>query len=145
MDEKPPLTDSLLKPFLDLLQVHREACGGDLEMNIIMLSVALRTVAHPQFAQMKEEQRVGGDTGTFPTLGVNARSIAEASGMPRETVRRKIADLVEIGWLAREGRNLHLTQEAYRTLEPARMALQTMAFQCHAIVSRWLEPPGREG
>lgn len=34
----------------------------------------------------------------------NVLSIAEATGIPRETVRRKVAHLIEKGWLARDER-----------------------------------------
>ncbi len=37
----------------------------------------------------------------------NAYSIAAATGLPRETVRRKIARLTELGWINRR-RNGHL-------------------------------------
>ena len=34
----------------------------------------------------------------------NALSVAEASGIPRETVRRKVEKLVRLGWVARDER-----------------------------------------
>ena len=37
----------------------------------------------------------------------NAYSIAAATGLPRETVRRKIGRLIELGWICRED-NGHL-------------------------------------
>jgi hypothetical protein len=37
-------------------------------------------------------------------LPCNAHSVALACGLPRETVRRKVAALVERGWLRRSGR-----------------------------------------
>lgn len=43
----------------------------------------------------------------------NAYSIAAATGLPRETVRRKIARLVELGWIERrENGHLFLTVRA---------------------------------
>lgn len=45
----------------------------------------------------------------------NAYSIAAATGLPRETVRRKIARLVELGWIARrDNGHLFLTAQAIR-------------------------------
>ena len=43
----------------------------------------------------------------------NAYSIAAATGLPRETVRRKIARLIEMGWIVRNGNgHLYLTESA---------------------------------
>lgn len=43
----------------------------------------------------------------------NAYSIAAATGLPRETVRRKIVRLVELGWITRRGNgHLFLTARA---------------------------------
>ncbi|HJV28453.1 MAG TPA: hypothetical protein VJ673_22435 [Aromatoleum sp.] len=43
----------------------------------------------------------------------NAYSIAAATGLPRETVRRKIARLADLGWITRQGNgHLFLTQQA---------------------------------
>ena len=45
----------------------------------------------------------------------NAYSIAAATGLPRETVRRKIARLAELGWITRqENGHLFLTPQAIR-------------------------------
>jgi hypothetical protein len=43
----------------------------------------------------------------------NAYSIAAATGLPRETVRRKIARLAELGWITRQDNgHLFLTEQA---------------------------------
>ncbi|HRP96894.1 MAG TPA: hypothetical protein PL143_11620 [Rhodocyclaceae bacterium] len=43
----------------------------------------------------------------------NAYSIAAATGLPRETVRRKIARLVELGWISkRSNGHLYVTESA---------------------------------
>lgn len=43
----------------------------------------------------------------------NAYSIAAATGLPRETVRRKIVRLIELGWIHREENgHLFITEEA---------------------------------
>lgn len=44
----------------------------------------------------------------------NAYSIAAATGLPRETVRRKIVRLVELGWIERRGNgHLFVTETAF--------------------------------
>ena len=43
----------------------------------------------------------------------NAYSIAAATGLPRETVRRKIGRLIELGWICREDNgHLYITEVA---------------------------------
>ena len=130
----PPLSDELVPPFLDLLQTLRSICGGDLEKNIILLAIAERMIAHPDFRALTSEQRVEGRTPPFPTRGVNIRSIADSSGIPRETVRRKVADLLRLGWIAQGSDGLRFSPEGYRALTPAREKLEELARQFHRIL-----------
>lgn len=54
----------------------------------------------------------------------NALSISDATGMPRETVRRKVKELEKRGWLVREGaRSLTLTPRAIEQLGPPGRAI----------------------
>lgn len=49
----------------------------------------------------------------FSLRPCNAYSIAAATGLPRETVRRKIVRLVELGWISRQDNgHLYLTPQA---------------------------------
>jgi hypothetical protein len=136
MIQAPPITDELVPPFLDILQKLREVCRGDLEKNIILLAIAERTVRHPEFRKTTDAQRLDGSLPAFPNTGVNALSIAESSGIPRETVRRKIADLRAAGWICRKGRNLHYTPAGYQALTSAREALEQLAVRFTSIMER---------
>lgn len=61
-------------------------------------------------------RRDGGDT-------VNAHSLSAYTGMPRETVRRKVAAPIERGWINRELRgDLHPTKKAAEELSSATSA-----------------------
>ena len=56
---------------------------------------------------------IDGDRFAAVMRPCNAYSIAAATGLPRETVRRKIVRLVELGWITRRGNgHLFLTQRA---------------------------------
>jgi len=129
----PQLSDLLLKPLLDFLLVAHDATHGDLELHIILLTIAVRTVEHPDFPNLSMEDRLGG-VPIFPTLGVNARSIAESSGIPRETVRRKVADLVRDGRIVREGANLHFTAKAFAESTVVRTAIERLAVQYYEVL-----------
>lgn len=133
--EQQPLSDELVSPFLNLLQALRVICGGDLDKNIILLAVAERTIAHPDFKSLTDSERVSEGDRPFPTLGVNARSIAESTGMPRETVRRKVGALVRAGWIARSEQGLQFTSEGYRALTPAREGLTALAVRFHELLA----------
>jgi hypothetical protein len=136
VNDQSPLSDDLVAPFLAILQLLREVCGGDLEKIIIMLVVADRTVRHPAVKAMSTAERMESGLEFLPNIGVNARSIADSTGVPRETVRRKVADLVATGWIATTGRNLQFTTKGYRELTPGRQALERLAEQFAASVER---------
>ena len=104
--------------------------GGDVHKLMIMMVVALRTAAHPVF---RERTAKGSDL--VPTLGVNSRSLAETLAIPRETVRRKVIELVDAGWLARDGHNLHYTAVAMRELAPFRKMVVRMAAANYETIS----------
>jgi len=56
---------------------------------------------------------VASETGCCGLKPCNAYSIAAATGLPRETVRRKIVRLIELGWIHREENgHLFITEEA---------------------------------
>jgi hypothetical protein len=130
---KPQFADALLNPLLSYLLTAREVAGGDLERNIILLVVAVRSVEHPEFADLSERERLE-EGQVFPSLGVNMGSIAESSGIPRETVRRKVAELVRNGWVARQGTNLQFTAKAWRELAAIREARERLAITCYELV-----------
>lgn len=86
--------------FLSLF-VHRYLATiyGDLSLDLVSLSLLDEIARHnlDPFAH----------TGGFPRdaeemkmmRGCNAFSLSEATGVPRETVRRKVKQLVELGWI----------------------------------------------
>lgn len=136
----PLVANGLLRPLLDFMVLSREHCGGDADKFLIVLVVALRTTEHRDFAGYTPEQLSSGEVPVFPGLGTNARSIAASTGIPKETVRRKVADLVDAGWLFREGHNLYFTARAYRALAPVRESLERMAVRYHDIVAALRRP-----
>lgn len=93
----------------------RAAFGGDL-----LAAIVLGEVAHHNLAplvnrartphDLSETLRTAADTLLQILLPTNAFSIAQATGIPRETVRRKVADLVRRGWIDRDNKgNLFVT------------------------------------
>ena len=134
MDDLPPLSDELVAPFLELLQTLRALCDGDLDKNIILLAIAARSVADVEFKALSHEQRAQSTTALLPSRGVNLRSISDSSGIPRETVRRKVGELVQAGWIGQSGRNLYYTAQGYAALTAGREGLEALARQFHSVI-----------
>lgn len=98
----------------------RKAFDGDLDRFLVLAVIGERT-----YSQQHADPGIDYDTfrsgkaPTTPTLDINLRSIAEFSGIPRETVRRKIVELTEKGWITRnDDGSLTATRKAAADLEP---------------------------
>jgi hypothetical protein len=130
----PRIAEDLLAPLLDLMILSREHCGGDLEKFLIVLVVAIRTTEHKDFAGFSHEELISGKVPVFPSLGTNGRSIAASAGIPKETVRRKVAELVDAGWFVRRGHNLYFTAQAFQQLAPVRESIEELAVRYHEVV-----------
>lgn len=131
----PVIARSLLRPLLHLLGISREACCGDIDKFMIMLVVAIRTTEHESFATYTPAQLISGDIPVFPTLGTNVRSVAESTGTPKETVRRKVGELIEAGWIFRQANELRFTAQAYQDLAGARVAIEDLAISNFHVVA----------
>ncbi|WGM45350.1 hypothetical protein KOAAANKH_00212 [Brevundimonas sp. NIBR10] len=100
-----------------------------------MLVIAIRTTEHEGFATYSQAQLLSGEVPIFPTLGTNVRSVAESTGTPKETVRRKVSELVEAGWISRQGNELRFTALAYQDLAGVRVAIEELAVTNFQIVA----------
>jgi hypothetical protein len=138
-EQYPRIASELLNPLLDLLTRSRDACGGDVEKFLIVLAVGVRTAQHPAFKGLSQERLLSGELKVFPTLRTNIRSIADSMGMPRETVRRKVHELTETGWMVRDGRDVFFTAKAYQELVPVRECIERLAFRHFEVISACLQ------
>lgn len=137
-DSYPRIATDLLTPLLDLFRLAREYCGGDVDKFMVIMVVAIRTTRHPDFAKHSPQQLISGDIPIFPGLGTNARSIAESLGMPKETIRRKVAELIDADWLVRDRSRLYFTTHAYKKLAPVREQIERLAALNYEAVSKLL-------
>ena len=140
----PAQATGLLRPLLELLTLGRAACGGDLDKLIILLAIAIRTTEHKDFQALTQQQLLSGEVPVFPTLGINIQSVADSIGAPKETVRRKVTELVGLGWIDRQGGDLRFTARGYRDLAPVRERIETMAVEHYALL-RQIVPGPAEG
>lgn len=98
----------------------RKGFDGDLDLFLVLAVIGERTYSQQNAdpTVTYADFRDGRASATRPQ-NINLRSIAEFSGIPRETVRRKIADLMERGWIVRTADgNLSVTRKASTDLQP---------------------------
>lgn len=140
----PRLAKDLLRPILAVLATARGICGGDAQKSEILMLIAMRTVEHPDFGKLSYETIAAGDAPGYGSLGTNIRSIADSSGIPRETVRRKVAELTAAGLVKRDGNALSLEPAASRVIGPLRDAVMRLALVNFELVSSLARPIAAE-
>lgn len=107
--------------FTHLLVQLRKRFDGDLDLALVLAVIGSRTETGrwtPELAELG--QLTNRDDVTDKQLPINIQSVADYSGIPRETVRRKVALLQKKGWVTR-GADGHLavTRDAAPDLEGA--------------------------
>jgi len=135
-DSYAEIAGEVLEPLLDLLIVARSAFRGDLDKFAVFLTVAVRTARSPETQRLSLPEVLSGRVETYPSLGTNTTSIAESTGIPRESVRRKVAELTEAGWVERVGGSLRLTVKASQDLTPLRERVLESAARLHETANR---------
>ena len=135
-DQYHLVASEIISPIVDLLTVARSSCDGDLDKFLIMMVIALRTTDAVPTRDLRLDDILRGAIERYPSLYTNVRSVAESTGVPRETVRRKVAALVAAGWVARTGDDLALTPYASQQLTDVRQAMFALARDLHRVVNR---------
>ena len=98
----------VLEGLLRVMRAAGDTYGHDYEAILIYWSVVVASVGRflrndDQIKLIENDGRPMPEDEHHP---VSARAIAEATGLPRETVRRKIAALVADGYLAQDSRGV---------------------------------------
>ena len=125
------IDDELLRDFGRIWPVHvsaltefltacRQSFDGDIDLFLVLCIIGDRT-----FSQRHAPAGLSYDAwnslkvGEVKSEDINIQSIAESSGIPRETVRRKVNALLEKGWITRDAAGaIMATEKAKRDLEP---------------------------
>lgn len=96
-----------LSSFNKLLIQLRKAFDGDLDLMLVLAVIGDRTrpdtwqpepISYRQITRRKGEEHL--------QVPINIQSVADYSGIPRETVRRKVLVLQEKGWVERDAEGL---------------------------------------
>lgn len=131
------VSKELLAPLLSLLR-EAEQEFGDLDKFHILLAVALRTAEHPQAATLSLEAIESGAVVDLPSLHTNVHSIALSTGLPEETVRRKVNALVQCGFIKKYDHSLCYTAKAMRKLVRIRREILKLSSINYRTVRRML-------
>ena len=84
----------------------RQVCDGDLDLFLVMTIIGERTfTARKAPDNMSHADFSEGSVSDLEPAAINLQSIADYSGIPRETVRRKLRVLQDKGWVTKDDRN----------------------------------------
>jgi hypothetical protein len=96
----------VVEGLLRIMRAAGDTYGHDYEAILIYWSVVVASVGRYLRDEVKLIENAGGPMSPEEHHPISARAIAEATGLPRETVRRKIATLVADGFLAQDSRGV---------------------------------------
>jgi hypothetical protein len=146
MSERPTsIGYEIAEPLARFLRTARDTAGGDLDKALVMVEIILRASQHPSYRGLTPDDLEAEDEAVFPSLGTNVRSIADSTGISKETVRRKVLELIEAGWVVRQGRSLYYSVDGYRAISPAREAMLRMYARAYLTVESLLDGAGPDG
>ncbi|MGO5000087.1 DeoR family transcriptional regulator [Oceanisphaera sp. W20_SRM_FM3] len=113
----------------ELLIVLRKQFFGDLDLMLILAIIGSRTLPARQSTAMTYQEFMANDKDVVQVQAINIQSVAECSGIARETVRRKIQKLETLGLVVRDEQGmLSVTAKAATNLSDSTEAsLQYLA------------------
>ncbi len=113
---------SHLENFTWFLIQCRRYLNGDLDRLLIFCVISDRNLA-------AKNMLVDLGHGRSAEKPLNLQAIADCSGLPRETARRKLQDLTALGWVERDERgNFRTTAKAATDLAPlTKLGIQYLA------------------
>ncbi|MEE4161026.1 MAG: helix-turn-helix domain-containing protein [Woeseiaceae bacterium] len=129
--------------FTALLVECRRLFDGDLDQALILSVIGERTLTKDRASGLRYQEFVDGVRRSGKRKPINIQSIADGTGIPRETVRRKIGLLVERGWVRRnDDETIEVTESAPVDLAPATSAtFEYLSAIGNAIVARASDAP----
>lgn len=101
-----------------LIIACRRSFDGDLDMFLVMCVIGDRSFSARKADPAMDYDGFRDASVTQPE-DINIKSISDFSGIPRETVRRKVAQLADKGWVSRNADGFIVaTHKAKTDLEP---------------------------
>lgn len=122
----------------------RRLVGGDLDKPIILAVIGQRAFATATGAPFSYSAALRGEGGAGRSRLTNIESISQATGIPRESVRRKVNEMAAEGWLVKgAGGFLMVTPQAVQSLAPVTEAAYQMLENVFEAVANALVACGR--
>lgn len=90
------------------LRAMYQAYDGDLTLCLVLGEIAIRNTEN---FYPERNQRNRFNSYERKKLPCNALSISDVTGIPRETVRRKLAKLVDLGWVERTPEDMYVISD----------------------------------
>lgn len=111
-----------VEEFLVLLLKLRETFGNDLDKVIILSTIGQRRLRDPAMPALSHAEAVGERSSEWTGAYTNVDALARATGIPRESVRRKVNELIADQLVVRnEAGGLTVNPGAAARLAPATM------------------------
>lgn len=86
----------------EFLLTCRRYFDGDLDLMLVLCVIGDRTFTAKRVPKdLTYEQWSAGGGRSIVLEPINLQSVADFSGIPKETVRRKVKELIERGWVER--------------------------------------------
>jgi hypothetical protein len=90
-----------VEAFTELLIGLRREFDGDLDLLLVMAVIGTRTLPARRVEGLSYGDFSNGQRHEAPASPINLQSVADCTGIPRETVRRKVRTLEAKGWIQR--------------------------------------------
>lgn len=125
--------DSLSQFLIDC----RQHFDGDLDLFLILCIIGERTFpVRTASPDMDFDSWNKTRSDSFQSIEINLQSLADYSGIPRETVRRKVSVLLRKGWVVREGTGaIRATDRAKDDLAPLTRSALIYLSRMKAVLS----------
>ncbi|MBS0124494.1 hypothetical protein [Thetidibacter halocola] len=124
-----------LAGFTRLLAQLRRHLDGDLDMLLIMAVIGDRTRPDRWSPELSTYRQLTRDSDEpHHQHPINIQSVADYSGIPRETVRRKIRVLEEKGWITRDAQG-HLAISASAAPDLAEATGDSIAYLARILIA----------
>lgn len=104
----------LLRFMTSRLRAMYQAYDGDLTLCLVLGEIASRNTE--RFYDERRGYQTASFNGQKQYLPCNALSISDVTGIPRETVRRKLAKLVDLGWIEKTPDDMYVITDRIGTV-----------------------------
>lgn len=106
--------------FTAMLIECRKHFNGDMDQLMIMSVIGERTLTRERASGLTYDDFVAGQRSPGLPKRINLQSIADSTGIPRETARRKVRKLIKRGWIEKDpDGSFRVSENAVAELQPA--------------------------